>query len=92
MAQISAYTATSTVANDDYLLLDGSTNGTRRISVENMASEVDRLRPALPTLDVSGSIDESGYLVMIDTNGNFKKVAFSTLVEAVINNLPDEES
>ena len=90
MAQISAYTPTSTVANDDYVLLDGTTNGTRRIGVDNLASEMDRLRPPIPTLDTASSIDESGYLVMIDANDNMKKVLFSDLVQAVINNIPDE--
>lgn len=91
MAQISAYTATSSVANDDYLLINGTTNGTRRISASDLSAEMDRLCPPIPTMSESETISGDEKIVFMTSVGTLKTITFSNLVEAVLANIPEDE-
>lgn len=92
MAAIGSYTATSAVADDDYALLNGTTNGTRRISVGNLASEMQRLAPSFDVASEIDSMTENDYVMVINA-GSLFKISFSNLVDAVKNAIdpPEDE-
>lgn len=90
MAAINSYTATSSVANDDYALLNGATNGTRRISMANLSSEMQRLAPAFTSASTASNISNGDYVLMV-SSGTLYKIDFDTLVGYLVSAIEEYE-
>ena len=82
MAAIGSYTATSSVANDDYALLNGTTNGTRRIGMADLASEMQRLAPSFAAASEVTSMTSDDYILVLNA-GSLYKISYDNLVESV---------
>jgi len=83
MARIDSYPATSTLADDDYFLVNGATNGTRRVSGANLSGEMQRLAPSLDAYEEMPTITGTDFILMCTAGGVVGKISFNALVESV---------
>ena len=91
MAAIGSYTATSSVANDDYALLNGTTNGTRRIGMADLASEMQRLAPSFAAASEVDTMGADDYILVLNA-GSLYKISYQNLVDSVAAAvLPEDE-